>query len=444
MPGDVRLPVGVTAILIAIAIIVLVVTDAQNNDDALVGKVTSQPDLTSSPWLALPDWVAGSPEVLNEFYFTGSILDVETGEVWHVTAPGRLRQGEQSPVTVDFLGWTPQSEALIGVGGGGRTALHTGEPGGELRHWITVDGSGIRRIDVRWSPDGDLIAIGDLIVNAATGETVTELLPGSRIGWSADSRFFAVADSARDIPTVVAWDRETGLMEEAPLATDGVWSALGHRLAYAPERPAATEERLNQILITDFGTGPLSGESSLAQVRGYGVTPVAWSSNGNFLIAEVSTRPIGEGGFPEHHVVNLETGATTAIIDGAWLPRWSPRDDTIVFIGNICSEFDIFTVQADGTALTNHTESEELDLWPRWSPDGESIVHTAYREDRVTLVITSIDDGTGRTVLSLPFDALSPLAWSPDSGYIAFRWGGGRGLCEGSLDRQETRVRLPE
>ncbi len=444
MAGDLRFPVGVTAALIVIAIIVLAVTDARDGDDTLVGKGAPQQDPTASPWLALPEWVAGSPEALIEFYFSGSILDVATGKTWHVTAPGRLRQGERSPIAVDFLGWRPQSEALIGVSGGGRTALHIGEPGGELRHWITIEGSDIRRIDVSWSPDGDLIEIGDLIVDAATGEIVTELLPGSRIGWSADSRFFAVADSSGDMPKVLAWDRETGIMEEAPLATSGAWSQTGRRLAYAPERRAATQERLNQILVREFGSGPISGGSLLAQLRGYDATPVAWSPTGDHLVVEVSTRPIAEGGFPEHHIVNVETGETTAVIEGAWQPSWSPRAETLVFIGNICAGFDIFTVQADGTALTNHTESEELDLWPRWSPDGDSIVHTAYREDRVTLVITSIDDGTGRTVLSLPFDALSPLAWSPDSGYIAFRWGGGRGLCEGSLDRQETKVRLPE
>ncbi len=471
MAGDMRLPIGVTAALIAIAIIVLVVTDARDSNDTLVGKgapeqptstiegepsptpreseeqPTSAPPPeapTASPWLRLPEWVVGSPDILNEFYFSGSILDVATGEVWQVTAPGRAPQGQRSPIAADFLGWTPQSEALIGVSGGGRTALHVGKPGGDLRHWITVEGSDIRRIDVSWSPDGNLIAIGDLIVDAATGETVTDILSGSRIGWSADSRFFAVADLSEELPRVLAWDRETGSLEEAPLATTGVWSQTGRRLAYAPDRREATQERLNRIFVFDFGTGPHGIASILAQLRGYDATPVAWSPTGDHLVVEVSTRPIAEGGFPEHHIVNVETGETTAVIEGAWQPAWSPRDDTLVFIGNICTGFDIFTVQADGTALTNHTESDELDLWPLWSPDGEDILHVAYREDRVTLAITSIAEGAGRTVLSLRSDALSPLAWSPDSSYIAFRWGGGRGLCEGSLDRQETKVRLPE
>ena len=179
MAGDVRLPVSVTAALIAIAIVVLALTDAQDTDEALTGNEASQEEPTASPWLALPEWVTASPETFKTLGFGPELLEVDTGLIWQIRTQGQAPPGVPSAGRAEFLSWAPNGEVLIGVSGGGRTALHIGEPGGELRLWLTVDGSGFRTADVSWSPDGSLVVVSSSIFEATSGDIVAELPPST-------------------------------------------------------------------------------------------------------------------------------------------------------------------------------------------------------------------------------------------------------------------------
>ena len=61
----------------------------------------------------------------------------------------------------------------------------------------------------------------------------------------------------------------------------------------------------------------------------------------------------------------------------AALPGWSPSGDRIAFSDgfcDLCSESDQFVMNADGTGITQVTDSAENELGKSWSRDGASIV----------------------------------------------------------------------
>jgi TolB protein len=104
-------------------------------------------------------------------------------------------------------------------------------------------------------------------------------------------------------------------------------------------------------------------------------------------------------------------------------PRWSPDGSRIVFWATgVAGEGDIFVADADGSNLTNMTNSAAHETAPTWSPDGRSL---AYRsEDQGDwIMIRTLDGTTPASALHGSTGLLDAPAWSPDGETIAFRQG---------------------
>jgi len=95
---------------------------------------------------------------------------------------------------------------------------------------------------------------------------------------------------------------------------------------------------------------------------------------------------------------------------------------TIVFAATPTSvrNWDLFTIQADGSGLRRLTDTREFEQHPRWSPDGTKIVYTEGD------VMTNIDiwvmdaDGGNRRRLTDQTERDQRACWSPDGRQIAF------------------------
>jgi len=99
--------------------------------------------------------------------------------------------------------------------------------------------------------------------------------------------------------------------------------------------------------------------------------------------------------------------------------RWSPNGKRIVFDSNRDGGvFEIYVMNADGSALTRLTNPPLLGRYPSWSPDGTQIL---FR--RGIDIYTMNADGSGTpaqlTGEVVPSFAQMP-AWSPDGKHIAF------------------------
>jgi Tol biopolymer transport system component len=122
--------------------------------------------------------------------------------------------------------------------------------------------------------------------------------------------------------------------------------------------------------------------------------------------------------------------------DEHWYPRWSPDGTSIVF-SDLRSDGGLFIVSVSGgkpRQLTFH----ELDSSPAWSPDGRTIVFWGARRGGLW-AIPSIG-GNPQKIKTIAEGARYP-AWSPDGRWLACIWQGGVTVMasDGSSVRQVTK-----
>lgn len=108
-------------------------------------------------------------------------------------------------------------------------------------------------------------------------------------------------------------------------------------------------------------------------------------------------------------------------------PVWSPDRSRIVFTstrdheGDGSDNFEIYVMEADGSAQTRLTANEALEGNPVWSADGESILfarRSVSGGDRFELALMSNEGGEPETVLEI--DGYGSGAFSPDGSQVAF------------------------
>jgi Tol biopolymer transport system component len=80
-------------------------------------------------------------------------------------------------------------------------------------------------------------------------------------------------------------------------------------------------------------------------------------------------------------VLTLETGAMTRLTSSEYdtFPDWSPAGDIIAFSSWRNNDYDIFTIRPDGTALKQLTTARGNDAHSSWSPDGQFLMFSSSR-----------------------------------------------------------------
>jgi TolB protein len=101
-----------------------------------------------------------------------------------------------------------------------------------------------------------------------------------------------------------------------------------------------------------------------------------------------------------------------------------PKNGKLAFAGmhprdlNTTYNWEIYTVNADGSELLKLTTNTSIDTAPAWSPDGTKIAFT--REDVYQEIYVMNADGTEQRRLTYQNGDNSYPAWSPDGTKIAF------------------------
>lgn len=159
-----------------------------------------------------------------------------------------------------------------------------------------------------------------------------------------------------------------------------------------------------------------------------------WSPDGTRLAYRVS----GDDGY-DIQILRLDGSEPITIALPSYFCvhdlDWTPDLDWIGFTGGDLNH-DVWLVRADGSNLTNLTNSAAEEWSATWSPDGGRILYTAYQEESGLYIMEA--DGSGTALLQAPIRS-GDLHWSPDGSQVAYT-----GKCEVEAVFQQICVMDPD
>jgi len=223
-----------------------------------------------------------------------------------------------------------------------------------------------------------------------------------------------------EIFTIDAFDHVARLTDSPAhgFSTEPAWSPDGARIAFSRYDPATDTGAAIFVMDADG-----LGLTRLTDGSGGDGGP-AWSPDGR-KIAFASKR---DGDFAIF-VLDLASGTLTKLTDSTFRntdPSWSPDGTKIAFVSRTVTPTsrendDIFTINVDGTGLTNLTNTPDCyEARPAWKPDGLRIAYEGCEAGVSELrdgIYTMLANGGATT--KLYSDAGFP-AWSSDGLFLAY------------------------
>lgn len=101
-------------------------------------------------------------------------------------------------------------------------------------------------------------------------------------------------------------------------------------------------------------------------------------------------------------------------------PTWSPDGRFIAFQSDKSGNFDIYTMNSDGTNINKLTDSANDDMGPIWSPNGKLIAFSSGGGGETGQIYIMNVDGSNQLNLSNNLFNDFPDSWSPDGTQIVF------------------------
>ena len=239
------------------------------------------------------------------------------------------------------------------------------------------------------SPDGEMIAyvarvnqLNNLYIKNIKGGRTTMQRSFNRyvmdMSFSPDSKKIAFTEKRQNVHNINQINSTQGAAVQQIAASNR--DEMGPSYSVDGKEIFYTREEGNRFYIWSFHT-----ETSLVTQYGEGFTPVMTPDGEHMII----TRNSRTGFRGEIWSINLKTGMETLIlsdpIKGYSSPSISSDNKTIACVGvtqksaGYPQNLDIYTVQIDGTKLTQLTFHGGYDVSPQWTPGGKSLFFISQR-----------------------------------------------------------------
>lgn len=200
----------------------------------------------------------------------------------------------------------------------------------------------------------------------------------------------------------VAGGRKASLVSRGDIATGGVYSPDGSRIAFT-----VAEQGNTDIYVIDADGSGLKRITNAPSID----TSPSWSPDGK-RIAFVSDRH----GTPQIFVMNADgSGVERLTFAGNYnqTPVWSPRGDEIAFTArDERLAFDVFVIKVANKEIRRITQGQGNNEGPTWAPNGRMLMFTSDRGGKKSLVVSSAD---GNIQHRLPLE--------PGAEYVQPSWG---------------------
>ena len=195
-----------------------------------------------------------------------------------------------------------------------------------------------------------------------------------------------------------------------------VWSPDGTRIAFVGREGTAASTLW--VMNAD-------GSNLTQLAEGFGVDQVAWSPNGKEIAFLATEDPEGNPGGPTGiWAVPVAGGDPSLVLQGSsWeQPGWSPEGTRLVVVGWNGDVRNLYTVNVDGSQLTQITNDGASYADPHWSPDGTRIAYSRWPDPtgwNVDVYVMNTDGSHQQQLTDWKGWDSDPI-WSPDGSQILF------------------------
>jgi|GEM_PF-715127 len=149
------------------------------------------------------------------------------------------------------------------------------------------------------------------------------------------------------------------------LSSDPEWSPDGSKILFS----AITDGTDRDIYVIDQSDGLAIDITEGSSTDDFEPT---WSPDGNRILFTSPTNGSKFGIFTMN--ANGQQRSLLVSNGSSMQADWSPDGKKIVFAGNLTRNFDIYTIEIDGSNMTKLTFGNSNKSHPSWSPDGKKII----------------------------------------------------------------------